>query len=286
MPEVGECYSIAKKLQEHVGQIKEITTSKKFSKYILKGKNKPSLLANSKILKIKPYGKSIWFYGETKSEKFIITSQLGMTGSWFINDAMEKRGHVHLRILINKTWLNYSDPRMFGKMYIYTGKSFDQMEPEIIKKHKWGIDPIISSESEILFQLLKLGKSNQVIKVKLLEQNLIFGIGNYLASEILYDAKISPNKKCSNLNKNEFQSIAKSMKKWVMLAKENNGFSFAGGYIMPDGSWGNLAKYIKVYQKEDQPCEVCKNKITKSFISGRATFYCKKCQKDPVYKNT
>lgn len=279
MPEIGECYSIASQLKKHTGKIQKIETSDKFVKYILKGNHKISEINNSTISKIMPFGKSIWFLGEAKGKKFIITSQLGMTGSWFINDTMTERGHFHIKFLINNTWLKYSDPRMFGKMNIHFGENYDEISKIIIKKQKWGIDPIILSKEEIFKQLLKLKDKNQNIKIKLLEQNLIFGIGNYLASEILFDAKIHPKTVCSNLTDLELKSIAHSIKKWVTLAEKNNGFSFAGGYIMPDGSWGDLKNYIKVYQKEGQPCPNCKNKIIKEFINTRATFYCNKCQK-------
>ena len=280
MPEIGECYSISEKLKEHTGKVFKVEISERFNKYIQKGKFPITDIKGGSITKIAPYGKSIWFFGETKKQKFIITSQLGMSGSWFINDAMAERGHFHLKLLVGKTWLRYSDPRMFGKMNVYFGENFDELTKDVIKKHKWGIDPILSSEEEILSQFYKLQKTDQSIKIKLLEQNLIFGIGNYLASEILFDAKINPNRKSSSLTEPEFKTLTKSTKKWVLLAKKHNGFSFGGGYIMPDGSLGKgIEKYIQVYQKEGLPCPICKNKINKEFLATRATFYCSNCQK-------
>ena len=280
MPEIGECYSIARSIPKELGKIKKVKTSPKYKTHILKGKNSPDKLKGGSVLKVEPYGKSIWFFGETKTkEKFIITSQLGMTGSWFVDNAAKERGHFHFELEFESFDLKYSDPRMFGKMNIYIGQSFEEMTPEIIKKHKWGIDPIQSSVKEINEKLKGLNKSSQEIKSKLLEQNLIFGIGNYLASEILFDAKISPFRKCRELSEKDFLSISTSIKKWVLMAEKSNGFSFAGGYVLPDGSFGNLAQHIKVYQKEGLSCPNNNGIIKKDFIKGRATFYCEKCQK-------
>lgn len=280
MPEIGECYSIARSIPKELGPVKSISYSDNFQKYVLKGKNPIDLLEESKFIKIEPYGKSIWFYGEIAKEKFILTSQLGMTGSWFVGEAGKERGHSHLEISLPNFTLTYSDPRMFGKMNLYLGTNYEDMKQEIIKKHKWGIDPIQSSKKDINLKLQGLRKSSQEIKPKLLEQNLIFGIGNYLASEILFDARISPFKKCTSLSDAEINDLSSSIKKWVLKAEKSNGFSFAGGYILPDGSFGNLASSIKVYQKEGNDCpRKDGGKIRKDFIKGRATFFCNKCQK-------
>jgi formamidopyrimidine-DNA glycosylase len=233
------------------------------------------------LLKVQAYGKSIWFFFKKDDKNYIMTSQLGMSGSWFLNDYMKERGNFHFAFKLNNgNWLKYSDPRMFGKIIIYEGQNFDSITKEIIKFKKWGIDPMQSSVKDIAHNLSSLKKSGKSIKEKLLEQNIIFGIGNYLASEVLFDSKINPKEKCSNLSEENFKSIAQSIKKWIILAEESGGFSFAGGYILPDGSLGNLSTKVKVYQKDGGLCPVCKNnKIVKDFMSGRATYYCPHCQK-------
>lgn len=281
MPEIGECYSIAEKLKPHVGEISAVSYSSKFHKNIFLDKKQDiKFLKGSKINKIAPYGKSIWFFGEKGKEKFIMTSQLGMTGSWFINDAMKNRGHVHLSLKIKNDTLFYSDPRMFGKIMIFNGSSYQDITNIIMDKKKWGIDPILSEPKEIEKRLYVLSKKTGEIKARLLEQNLIFGIGNYLASEILFDAHISPHRKVRNLSESDMITLAKSIKKLCILALKHGGFSFAGGYILPDGSLGNLWTKIKIYQKDGITCPNCKaGKIKKEFILGRATYFCNKCQK-------
>lgn len=282
MPEIGECYSIAKKLNKFINndKILKIESSLGFNSNIKIGSFLIKEIEHYKIIKIKAYGKSILFYCEKNNRKFILVSRLGMTGSWFINNFGSKRGHVHLKIFLKNKTISYSDPRMFGKISLFFGNNFTDIFNKIIKKNKWGIDPMIKNEKMIYLTLLKLKKSNQLIKIKLLEQNLIFGIGNYLASEILFQSKISPLRKCSSLTNSNIFTISSNIKKMVKLAYKKGGFSFAGGYILPDGSLGNLHSLIKVYGLDKNKCpNNCGGKIIKIFQNKRSTFFCKKCQK-------
>lgn len=281
MPEIGECYSIAQVLNKEIsGSLTEVKTSSKFKTHVLKGNINPSKLIGAKLLKIKAYGKSIWFYFQQDKTFYILVSQLGMSGSWFLNDYMTERGHFHLSLKIGFDWVRYSDPRMFGKVNIFSGENLEELVQRIISVKKWGIDPVSKSIDEIKKALDKVCKGEKSIKEKLLEQNVIFGIGNYLASEVLFDAKIIPTKSSGKLSSNQKDSLSKSIKKWVMLAKDSGGFSFAGGYILPDGSLGDLSDKVKVYQKEGENCSKCsKNKIKKVFMGGRSAFFCDKCQK-------
>lgn len=250
-----------------------------FNQYIKKGEWSFSIIKDATLIKTIAYGKSVLFLFEKEGKKQILVSQLGMTGSWFLNDVCKERGHFHLILEFDDIKIKYSDPRMFGKMKIYSGSDFEEIKKQIIKDYKWGIDPLKSDIDEIYDQIIKLKKSGKDIKSKLLEQNLIFGIGNYLASEILFDTLITPTRKCNEISFDEYKTLASSIKKICGLALANKGFSFAGGYIMPDGSMGGLSTFIKVYQKESEKCPICSKKIKKSFINGRATYFCSNCQK-------
>lgn len=276
MPEIGECYSISEVLPEG-NKVKDIKFTDKALKFIIKGVLNLSILKNTKMLKPFSYGKSVLIPLESNSNKYILCSQLGMTGSWFMNDAYKERGSDHVLIKTENYLLRYSDPRMFGKIKIYEGNDFEEILSNIIKEKKWGIDPIKAEIKEIQSQLLKLQTKKVNIKSKLLEQNLIFGIGNYLASEVLFDSKISPLRKCSDISVSEYLTLAKSIKKICTLAKNKKGYSFAGGYILPDGSYGNMKDYIKMYGKEE--CCKCSGKVTVKYINTRVTYFCKNCQK-------
>lgn len=278
MPEIGECYSIATAIPE-LGKVKNCFFSKD-SKNIMRRKGvQVNDLRNSNFIKTEAFGKSILFFLEytNSNKKAIICSQLGMTGSWFINQVMKERGHDHIVLKFENLILRYSDPRMFGKIEIYYGNSFDEIKAEMIKDHKWGIDPHISTKSQVKEAVDKICKSSKMIKVLLLEQNIIFGIGNYLASEILFSAKINPKTKAKDLNDSQKENLLNSILSKISLAIKHHGHSFAGGYIRPDGSFGTLAPHIEIYGKEK--CKVCNRKVIVEELNGRVTYFCSHCQK-------
>lgn len=277
MPEVAECWSISKKLNEKIktnDSIEKVWISKEFIKHI--GKKEILDIEKSHIHEIKAFGKSIWFYLNKANEKMILVSQLGMTGGWFWGDVKEVRNHAHLGIKLKNQALFYIDPRMFGSIHLWKGQDFETISHEIIKSKKWGIDPMISSIDSIYNQLLKI-KGSRSIKIKLLEQNLIFGIGNYLASEVLFRAKINPKRTTDSILKKEYEQLAISIHDTVREAFSSGGFSFAGGYHLPDGSFGHFSKKVKIYNKTK--CPNCDNSVIKEFIANRATYFCNKCQK-------
>lgn len=282
MPEIGECYTIADKIPE-MGTVTDVTTSAKFYKYINLDKSFKKIPEDLNIGKPFAYGKSIWFPISTKDKKGYIISQLGMTGSWFLNESGRDKKNDHLVFTNKETVLRYSDPRMFGKLRVYLydkQKADEEIRLEIIKKYKWGIDPHLASNQELLRAIKKWSKSSKNIKTLMLDQNIVFGLGNYLCSEILFDSKINPLTLGSDLTDHNLLALVKSIKKVVKIAIKTGGFSFAAGYYHPDGSVGSMVKFIKVYEREGLPCKTCKGLIFKDFINTRSTYWCLKCQKN------
>lgn len=277
MPEIGECYSIAASIPE-LGEIVDVKISKQAKQHIIKDNQNLHSLKGAFLLKPFAYGKSICFPVNHPKKLGILCSQLGMTGSWFLDDQYLERGHDHF-ILIFKSGrkLRYSDPRMFGKMKIYTsGNSSEEILKSVIADHKWGIDPLKSPEEDIAQALFQLQKSSSEIKKKLLEQNLICGIGNYLASEILYFSGIHPQQPCNKLTESDLFLIAQYTKETCEKAFKYRGHSFAGGYILPDGSLGSMSQHIVIYGKQQCPK---KHKVQEIQINGRVTYFCPVCQK-------
>jgi formamidopyrimidine-DNA glycosylase len=283
MPEIGECYTIANQIPS-IEKVENLEKSSKFFKYINLNKNCKTIFSAQKLIINKPfaYGKSIWFPIEVDNQKGFLVSQLGMTGSWFLDNCGRPNKNDHLTFFYKNHKLRYSDPRMFGKMQCFLveeGKNIEDLKKEIIKKYKWGIDPFIASIEDLTSQLKRWQKSSKNIKTLMLDQNIVFGIGNYLASEILFASKISPYKLGKQLTQSDLKVLAKNIKKIVEIAIKTGGFSFAAGYYHPDGSVGQMAKHIKVYEKLGQSCPECSANIKKDFINGRATYFCQKCQK-------
>lgn len=121
-------------------------------------------------------------------------------------------------------------------------------------------------------------KSRRAIKPLLMDQKFISGIGNIYADEILFMAKVSPDRKVNTLAKKEIEAIFTSIIK-VLKAAIKAGGSSVRDYINAYGGQGKYKKQHKVYQRTDKPCFVCKTLIKRIKLGGRAAHFCPHCQK-------
>ena len=122
----------------------------------------------------------------------------------------------------------------------------------------------------------KFHKSEVLVKQLLLNQYIVAGIGNIYASEILFDAKISPLNRGKDLNKYQIGTIIKSTKKILKKAIKFGG-STINDYISPDGTVGNFQNNFRVYGREGKKVRGCE--IKKMVLYGRSTFFCPEIQK-------
>jgi len=113
-----------------------------------------------------------------------------------------------------------------------------------------------------------------------MDQRFVSGVGNIYANEILFSSKIKPFRKVKTLKTFEIEKIIKFTKKIL-----NNSIKLGGSSIKDfsssDGKKGSFQQHFNVYGKKGEICSNinCKNKIIKSVISNRATFFCSECQK-------
>ena len=207
------------------------------------------------------------------SNLYTLIIHLGMSGRLKIsNNYTSGKKHDHISIEFNnKSYLIINDPRKFGFVdFIRSDKIYNL---RYIKK--LGIDALDKKLSvEYLYNKIK--KSEVPIKQILLNQHIVAGIGNIYASEILFDAKISPLKKGNTLNMYQIGTIIKSIRKILKKAVESGGSSI-NDYVSPDGILGNFQNNFKVYGKEGL---LFKGFIIKKIvIYGRSTFFCPEIQK-------
>jgi len=119
-----------------------------------------------------------------------------------------------------------------------------------------------------------------MIKDILMDQKFVSGIGNIYANEILFLSKIIPVRKVKGLKNSELKKIIKFTKN-VLKNSIKYGGSSIKDFSSSNGKKGSFQQYFNVYGKKGDVCtnKNCKNKIIRSLISLRATFYCSKCQK-------
>lgn len=126
-----------------------------------------------------------------------------------------------------------------------------------------------------------LARTEREIKVVLLDQSRVAGIGNLYASEILHEARISPFRAASSVSRRQIQRLAQAATRILQEAILFEGSTLSDGTyrnaLNKDGGYQN---HHQVYKRADTPCSACgKALIQRAVQAQRATFYCPKCQR-------
>jgi len=121
-----------------------------------------------------------------------------------------------------------------------------------------------------------LSKIKKPIKIALMDQSLIAGIGNIYAIESLFCAKISPLRKASEITVQEYYKLYNCLKEILKESIKQRG-STISDYVDALGQEGNYQNFHKIYNKTK--CPECNSKIKKIKIEDRITYYCPNCQK-------
>jgi len=203
---------------------------------------------------------------------------LKMTGKVILKKAgqfLTELPQVHTRAIFtftNGAKLYFSDLRQFGWIKFLEGKLYEQA----LFKHPLGPEPFNENFSVDYLQSA-LSKSRRPIKVFLLDQEMIAGIGNIYASEALFLAKINPAKKANTLSKEEiellFTAILSVLKKGIEL-----GGASDNDYLNAYGQKGEYQNHFLVYGQNGKACKNCQGKIIRIAQGGRGTFFCPHCQ--------
>lgn len=119
------------------------------------------------------------------------------------------------------------------------------------------------------------------MKVALLDQRAVAGIGNLYASEILHLAGVGPERPCRELKPKEWQAIAAAALEVLELAIRYEGSTLSDGtYRNALNKTGGYQNEHRVYAKAGEPCPRCtKGTIERIVQTQRSTFFCRRCQK-------
>lgn len=164
--------------------------------------------------------------------------------------------------------LFFNDLRKFGWIKV----SDQPLKPK-------GID-VLNRQFTVKYLTVITKKTRKPIKVLLMDQDLITGIGNIYANDSLFLAKIHPQRLSNSLTNNEMKNLHKTIKQTIKQGIKDCGSSGADeAFILPDGSRGGHQRNFLVYQREKRPCLVCKTIIKRIKHNGRSSFFCTNCQK-------
>ena len=210
----------------------------------------------------------------------ILLLHLGMSGSIRIYNTppyLGKHDHIMLTMAASSTtvathYVVLNDPRRFGWVDLFPAAHQDAHK---LLRHM-GPEPLGNAFSAAYLQAAFKGRPGPV-KNALLNQQLIAGIGNIYANEVLFHARISPRRKAATINGQRAERLATAVVKTLRAAIKDGGTSLRD-HIQPGGEIGYFVQQLAVYGRGGQPCQVCTTPIKTIVQSGRSSFHCPRCR--------
>jgi formamidopyrimidine-DNA glycosylase len=171
----------------------------------------------------------------------------------------------------------FVDPRTFGEVVVYDPLHEHEILPELARL---GPDPICDEfNGEVLRRQLQ-GRTG-MIKSLLLNQQIVAGVGNIYADEVLHRCGIRWNRSADSLNKKKVDQVASSIVDILQASIESGGSTLDDTqYVDIEGNTGSFQDFHRVYGREGQICMTCgKSAIRKVMVAGRSSSYCPRCQR-------
>ena len=198
---------------------------------------------------------------------------LGMSGRWRIDpDTSDKHDHFLIETAAHRFAL--CDPRRFGWVDLVETPalarwpSFAAMGPE----------PLGDGFTADYLHAALAGRK-QAIKLCLLDQGIVAGLGNIYVCEALWQARIHPRKAGGRVSKQALARLVPAIRE-VLEQSIRDGGSSLRDYARPDGELGYFATRFHVYGREGQACHREDGGGIRRFAQGgRSTWYCPRCQR-------
>lgn len=288
MPELPEVETIKRDLTKLIvgkkvldiktDSVKQVQPSLGVVKKAVVGKRVLGIKRRAKLLIIELGNSSNKKRESLKAQKFaedteiFLAIHLKLTGRLLVrdkNDPQDDWQHVTISLSDDKE-LRFADLRKFGWMRLVDKRGLQALLSE------FGPEPM----DDLTLKRFKeiLGSTSRAVKIVLMDQKKIAGIGNIYASEALFLAKIDPRKSAKQLGNQTIEQLKKSI---ITVLKE--GIKYRGAsdhdYLDALGQKGSYQDHFLVYGREGKKCFDCKGKVAKIKLGGRGTYFCPKCQK-------
>lgn len=216
-------------------------------------------------------------YGEYLQNK----AYNGKEWSWTPNDSNKAlldpyNRHIHVVFtLSNGKHLVFCDSRKFGTITVEKTSNLNQGRLSHL-----GPEPLEKSFNVRLFTERLLTSTKRPIKMVLMDQTIIAGIGNIYSDEMLHSARINPKRTTKSLEEEEFKLLFTAMQN-VLKKGINFGGDSMSDYRNVEGKRGEFQEKHFVYLRTNLPCNKkdCPGIIRKETIGGRSVHYCPICQK-------
>ena len=271
MPEGPEVHREADKIRNAIGDQSPIYL------YFYHDHLKPfeSDLAGKQVENVEAYGKGLVI---SFQDDYHIYSHNQLYGKWYIKPAGDyPKTNRELRLEIRtdqKSALLYSASEIdvMDDVSLHEHPYLSKLGPDLLK----GVQADTIAERTVEDQFRRKSFASL-----LLDQGFLSGVGNYLRTEILYDARIHPKKRPMDLSDESIETFSKSALAITGRSYETGGLTTPDDLAMKLKSEGKKRRDYRhfLFGREDKPCHVCGNNIQKSKMSGRRIYICDTCQK-------
>lgn len=228
-------------------------------------------LAGRSIAAITRRAKYLLFHFDSDD---VLIAHLGMTGRFSVDAGGAPPGahdHVVFRLQDGRD-VTYNDARRFGLMTL--------AKRDVLERHPLlaalGPEPLDGGFSAAYLQK-ELLKRKTPVKVALMDQQLVVGVGNIYASEALFLARIDPRKPAVSVA-DRAKPIIASIRKVLGDAITSGGSSLRD-FVHVSGESGYFQHHFNVYGRKGEPCFRCGTPIAAIRQGGRSTFFCADCQR-------
>jgi formamidopyrimidine-DNA glycosylase len=273
MPELPEAEVVARQLRVHLlgAQLNECLVGR--ADIVREGLTTLSWYYGAVLEGVERFGKSVALGLRKENEVRYIVAELGMTGLLLFRATQTKYPqHVHVRMSFtggHESELRYWNPRRFGRISL-----LDRTGLAHYRARRFGIDPLTVPRDEFI-SLMEVRRGR--LKPLLMHQQVIAGIGNIYANEILFRARLHPNREVHRLRRATIMTLYDTMQTVLREAISCGGSSVKDFYA-PDGTEGHYKRRHLVYGKEGHPCPNRCGRIIRRLQSERSSFFCPTCQ--------
>ena len=185
--------------------------------------------------------------------------------------------HDHVDIALERTStqagriLRFTDPRRFGCLLWQAPGEIHSLLANL------GPEPLTDAfDGDLLWHLSRGRKA--AVKLFLMDNAVVVGVGNIYASEALFAAGIDPRRAAGSISRARYARLASEVKRILAWAIERGGTTLRD-FINPDGAPGYFFRELNVYGRAGEACQVCGTAIRQVSLGQRSTFWCPHCQR-------
>lgn len=202
-----------------------------------------------------------------------LVCHLGMTGSFRVRGepGWQPDGYVRASLTLADHVVDFRDVRRFGRLTVVDAGCYEG----IATLAALGPEPLSAAFTAASLHEA-LARSRQPVKVQLLSQRPVAGVGNIYADEALWAARIHPLAR--RVGPVRAARLHAALRRVLQAAVEREGTTFRD-YAMVNGQSGRYADYLNAYGQAGRPCARCTTPLRRGVVGGRGTTWCPRCQR-------